>query len=765
MNLIGYPAELIYRPGDCARFMVSAEGNVTFDAQIVRVICGDATEGGPGFKEEAVPGVAQQGIAGKKQVTEVGSYFRVPGHPSMEAAEVGFIFNIFATTPTKGPQILVARWESGRKQGFRLLLTKKGILRLETGDGTGQISSLELKEPIGARQWLGVAVGLNQTTGQARLHVQKVAAYFTKATALAEEGKVSYRAASSLETPLIFAAQQQIRDGHKETCDFYNGRIESPVMVGRMPSPADVTTYQTQDPSAVGVLLAHWDFSQNFASDKVADTGPARIDGRLVNLPARGVTGSLWDGSEQNFAHKPAHYRAVHFHDDDLEDCHWTESFSVDLPGDLASGIYAAKLSAGDDEHHVVFLVEERPGSRRSDIAFLAASVTYVAYSNEHYDFDEPNMEMKNGYVTTLYPSDLYMNEHRELGLSTYDRHSDGHGIFYSSARRPLFSMHIKDKIWALAADTHIIDWLEAEKFKYDVITDHAVHHQGVDRLSAYKVVVTGTHPEYWTTPMWRAMTAYLAGGGRLMYLGGNGFYWRIAVHPEKPWLVELRRAESGARYWDSEPGEAHMNFTGEYGGLWRRAANPPQSLVGIGTVATGFDYSSYYRRRPESNNPRASFAFAGVEDDIIGNFGSIGGGACGSEIDRADPWLGSPANLLILARSEGHTRQYNVVPEETPFHHPTVNGEEAERCFADMVFFETGRGGAVFSTGSISWAASLAYQGYDNNVAKITGNVLRRFADPKPFPEPDHLPGSEEMLRTRTDAGHEFYLGIDRNP
>ena len=23
--------------------------------------------------------------------------------------------------------------------------------------------------------------------------------------------------------------------------------------------------------------------------------------------------------------------------------------------------------------------------------------------------------------------------------------------------------------------------------------------------------------------------------GGRLMYLGGNGFYWRIAFHPERP--------------------------------------------------------------------------------------------------------------------------------------------------------------------------------------------------------------------------------------
>jgi N,N-dimethylformamidase len=50
------------------------------------------------------------------------------------------------------------------------------------------------------------------------------------------------------------------------------------------------------------------------------------------------------------------------------------------------------------------------------------------------------------------------------------------------------------------------------------------------------------------------------------------------------------------------------------------------------------------------------------------------------------------------------------------------------------MVFFETTAGGAVFSTGSIGWAASLAHAGYSNEVARITANVLRRFIDPTPF-------------------------------
>ena len=76
------------------------------------------------------------------------------------------------------------------------------------------------------------------------------------------------------------------------------------------------------------------------------------------------------------------------------------------------------------------------------------------------------------------------------------------------------------------AADLHLIEWLETKRFRYDVITDEDLHRDGEALLSPYKVVLTGSHPEYWTTPMMDALEAYLTSGGRLMYLGGNGFYW-----------------------------------------------------------------------------------------------------------------------------------------------------------------------------------------------------------------------------------------------
>jgi len=253
--------------------------------------------------------------------------------------------------------------------------------------------------------------------------------------------------------------------------------------------------------------------------------------------------------------------------------------------------------------------------------------------------------------------------------------------------------------------------------------------------LEPYRVIITGAHPEYWSTPMWDAMVAYQGQGGRLMYLGGNGFYWRIAYHDTLPGVLELRRAEGGMRYQSAEPGEYYQSFNGELGGLWRRLGAPPNTLVGAGTVGTGFDSASYYRRTEASHDPRAAFIFEGVDnDELIGDFGSLLGGAAGVELDGANRKLGTPPHALVVARSEGHSQLYFLCPEETPFHHPVMSGAENPRVRADLLFYETAAGGGVFTTGSISWCAALAHDGYDNNVARITTNVLRRFLAPEPL-------------------------------
>ena len=410
----------------------------------------------------------------------------------------------------------------------------------------------------------------------------------------------------------------------------------------------------------------------------------------------------------------------------------------------MKSGLYAARLRAEQAEEYIPFTVGPAPGAENK-IALILPTASYMAYGNDHLGTDGGNGELLNNILNVLTPPDLFLNEHWEYGGSLYDEHSDGSGICYSSRLRPLLQMRPKvqcllggfgsSKLWQFNADTHIVDWLDAKGFAVDVFTDEELHYEGYPLLVPYTVVLTGSHPEYTSTEMRDAYVTYKNRGGRIMYLGGDGFYWRIAYHPQFPGIIELRRAETGVRAWAAEPGEYYQGFDGRYGGLWRSQGRPPQQLVGVGFSAQGFDLSSYYRRRPDSFKPEVAFVFEGVGDDeLIGDFGLIGRGAAGLELDRAGAELGTPPNAYILASSEGHTNAYWLVPEEFLETGPALGGDENPNARADLVFFETPNAGAVFAVGSIAWAGSLSADGYVNNVSRITENVLRRFLDPSPF-------------------------------
>ena len=520
----------------------------------------------------------------------------------------------------------------------------------------------------------------------------------------------------------------------------YNGKIDRPRLIGRALSAAEglAVAWDAMSHERNTQVVAAWDFSRDIGGDAISDAGPNGLHGRTVNVPSRGCKGHNWSGAEQNWRHVPQEYGAIHFHDDDLYDADWEADFEYAVPNDLRSGVYAVRLRADDDEWYVAFFVRPPRGTTTSKLAFLASTATYMAYANYHWMMHERYCEATESFWTTLDKGDVFLQEHNEFGLSTYDTHSDGSGVRYASRLRPVLNMAPKTPLWSFNPDTHILGWLEEKGIEYDVITDEDLHHEGVGLLDSYRAVLTGTHPEYYTTPMLDGLRAYLARRGRLIYLGGNGFIWRCAFSPEMPGMLELRRAEDGIRYRDEEPGEYYLEFTGEFGGLWRRLGMAPQALVGVGTVAVGFDVSGYYRRQEASFDPRAGFIFEGIgADEAIGDFGILGGGASGSEIDAVNPMLGTPSHALVVASSEGRSANTYLVTDETGFHHCAMDGAQNPDIRADMTFFETPGGGAVFSVGSIAWGASLPHNGFDNNVARISENVVRRFLDDAPFPMP----------------------------
>ncbi|NOT56351.1 MAG: N,N-dimethylformamidase [Deltaproteobacteria bacterium] len=746
MKITGYSDKISTAPGETLSFMVNCE-LPSYQVEIVRIICGDSNPAGPGVREKVIKTSANKTYPGRKQVIESGSYVSIP-LTSVLAHLESFSCQamIWPTTPDKGQQVIMAKYQERSKAGFALVLSERdGSLALILGDGRGKQETFSTGKPLLAREWYFVAASYDAKTRAVTLHQEPLVSYPLATDAGEVHTRTTITRLGTSDTPLMFAACRT-GTGKGQLAYKYNGKIDSPRLANHALSRAEMEMLKggPVPSSLTTAVVGAWDFSRDISSQHVTDVSPNRLHGHTVNLPARGMKGYNWTGESMNWNDKPDHYGAIHFHDDDMYDAGWEVDFTLTIPATMTSGLYAARLRSGDEEDYIPFAVRPQPGKEKK-IAFLLPTASYMAYANEHMGTNAGIMEVFAGRLIPLDKYALFLNEHREYGSSCYDVHSDHSGVCYSSRLRPVLNMRPKhisslgghgSSLWQFNADTHITDWLDALGYEFDVITDEDLHARGLEILQPYSVILSSTHPEYHSKSMWDAMMAYQRQGGRLMYMGANGWYWRIAYHPELPGVIEVRRNEGGIRTWAAEPGEYYHSFTGEYGGLWRRQGRPPQMLLGTGFTAQGFDISAPYHRLPDSFHPRADFIFAGVgKDELIGDFGLIGGGAAGLEIDRADRHLGTPPHALVLATSQGrHTDIYLVVCEELLATYPGLGGMENELVRADMVFYETPNGGAVWASSSIAWAGSLSHNTYKNNVSRITKNVLDRFLDPKPL-------------------------------
>ncbi len=721
--LTGYADRFSVAPGETIAFQVSSDASEPYEAHLIRVICGDPNPAGPGVKEEDHTAVFAGTYASRVQPVSLGSYVRVPHAASLDGLSgLTLIATIWPTTPQARRQGVIAKYDGESGAGFALEIDGEGAGAC-IGTGSGQHVRLRVGKPLRERAWYIIWASYDAAT-----QVLSVGQLPLKPVAEVDDAGWATNTSAApalLDTsgPLLIAAL-----GGTPVAGHFNGKIERPAIFGRAVGEDDIAALAV-DPAPED-LVARWDFSRDISSAHVVDIGPHGLRGELVNLPTRAMTGSTWSGEEMCWRHVPEQYGAIHFHEDDIYDCGWETDFRFTVPEGLKSGAYAMQLTCGANSDTIPFFVRPKPGQPTSTACVLVPTFTYTVYSN--YSRGVTN-DVYRQRAAAWGAREWTADDHKDYGLSTYNFHSDGSGVGYASCLRPMITVRPGflsyydprgSGLRHLPADTHLLDWLEAMGHDADVITDHDLHAGGAELLEPYNVVMTASHPEYHTKETLDAITAYTERGGRLMYLGGNGFYWRVAVHPE--------RNEGGIRAWAAEPGEYYNSFDGQYGGLWRRNGGPPQQLTGVGFTSQGIFEGSYYRRQAGADDPRAAWIFEGVEDEILGDFGLSGGGAAGFELDRADMRLGTPPHALILATSEAHQPEnFVLVHEEMLTQYNTWPGLPANELIrADMVYFETGNGGAVFSVGSITFCGSLAHNHYDNNISRIVNNVLTRFRE-----------------------------------
>jgi N,N-dimethylformamidase len=668
-ELIGYTDRLSAAPGEDIRLHASASnGSVSLD--VVHVLHGDPNPAGPGLLVEHVPTQLEGTYPAAEQQLRAGSYAACSAERAGPATDKLSIW-FWTLRPSAGHhQVLISRGESS------IYLDDAGVLSARVGDAV-----MAATAPVRQGRWCRVEL---QSTGKPELRLDGTVVAASDAAGILADGMVTLAAA--------------VGDDGQAT-NHFTGRLEELEL-----------------------------------DDKVFDV--RELD--LINGPTLAVTGRLWQDDTTDFRANRPEYAAVHFHEDDLDDARWHITACFTVPDELRSGIYAFRMRSAGLVDHVPFVVTPSCGGSTADIAFLLPTLTYLAYSNERLIAAGDGGMVPTGAEPQPGDADRWLARHPEAGGSVYDRHVDGTGVSLVSMHRPIPNLR-PDFVWwntaspeRFGADLYIADFLDRRGDAWDALTDHDLHEQGVELLNRYRVVVTGTHPEYCSRAMLVAIQAYLESGGRVLYLGGNGFYWVTSIDPQRPYLAEVRRGINGTRAWSSRPGELRHQTTGEQGGLWRYRNRPPNALVGVGfaSQADAVEKAPGYQRTPDSHLPQHQWIFAGVSDaDVIGDYGLYVGGAAGYEIDRHDTSLGSPADSVVLMTSQGmHSDAYLLVVEDMDVTTPDVTGTANRDVRSDVVLLPYPGGGAVFSVGSCSWAGSLSHNDYDNDIYRITDNVLSGF-------------------------------------
>ena len=704
--LIGYVTPLSAKARETLQFKISSADNRDVVASVFRLDCCDPNPAGPGPKSEKVEFGLEQRYRAVEQKAHLGSCAIGPIPKRPEGLVVSL--TVQPRVSSASSQTIFSLQNSDGSDGFALVLAD-GLLFLKT-----------LREPQATAE-LKLDLRLNEWTRLDVIFDDKGVSAHGCAVRNRESAEAALAASDVLNVlrdvdHICFAASWV---GHPEDC--FNGSIEDPAVT-----------------DTKGQVLASWTFTNTIGREWIEDNVDRSRRLVLINMPMRAVRSSGWTGHNMDWKVAPQDYGAITFHSDDLSDCKWETTIAMEVPAGMPSGVYGLYVDNGLGTDIIPFYVLRNPQLPRQRILFLAPTFTYMAYANHaRGNFSRPLQARVREW--NAYP---HNPDHiGAYGYSTYNRHPDGSGITLSSRLRPIMTMRPQYLTYFdangsgmrhFSADSHLTDWLRVKGFGFDVLTDEDLDRDGANALSGYDVVLTGTHPEYHTRRTLEALISYREAGGKLMYLGGNGFYWKIGRDSNEPHMIEIRRAEGGMRVWASQPGEYYNQLDGEYGGLWRRNGIAPQKVAGVGFTAEGAFEGTYYLRTKESFEADLAFLFDGIpSEQRIGDFGLSGGGAAGFEIDQAAADLGTPDFARVVAASEGHGPTFETTFEELLLPGVFDGGLRPYGGIRSNIVYGTAEnGGGLFSVGSITFCGSLSHNGYDNNVSRLLENCLRKFLE-----------------------------------
>ncbi|HSK25837.1 MAG TPA: VCBS repeat-containing protein [Jiangellales bacterium] len=350
--------------------------------------------------------------------------------------------------------------------------------------------------------------------------------------------------------------------------------------------------------------------------------------------------------------------------------CGWDETFGVVVPDTWRPGIYSASCAdASGDTADITFVVKPS-AAERSEVALLANVNTWLAY---------------NGW----------------------GGHSKYSGLARASFMRPNPGAAPQTDYHLTRGELWIHGWLESAGYRPDVYTDLDFHENGCD-ASQYRLLVVGTHPEYWTVEMYDNLLAYLDAGGSLAYLGGNGLFESGDYDAQQRAVVFRMGVEGGPRV------DALFRV--------RQPLRPERAVLGVATERCSVLGSPYAVVDAGHDLFDGTGVVNGSTFGHTGlNTGFGNGKASAWEIDTANG-IGAISIPWNCAMDEPATVPGSGLPDgltilATGVHDGLGPG-------GDITYYDHPGGGFVFSVGSLTFGGSLVVDGV---IQQLMHNVLAR--------------------------------------
>lgn len=245
--------------------------------------------------------------------------------------------------------------------------------------------------------------------------------------------------------------------------------------------------------------------------------------------------------------------------------------------------------------------------------------------------------------------------------------------------------------------DAPFISWLEKNKYNVDYCTDLDIHINDGNFMSAYRLIISAGHDEYWSESMRNNIQDFIYNNGNVAFFSGNTCWWR--VHME-----DANTAMSCDK--GSFPGDQWYNF------------NPENKLIGV-SYRNGSGWWSGFRENVGYEVQHSShwvFDGTGLSDgNIFGANENLVGYECdgclyhdsgGYKVPLTTD--GTPANFFILGIGKLSANWQD---------------NKSGNLAATMGLYTNH--GIVFNAATTDWARVL-HEGNNRVVEKITHNVLK---------------------------------------